>query len=132
MTRINTIPVQELHTVHLIAEYRELPRIFDVALKAEQRGITPNQYDIPKSFVLGAGHVKFFTNKLNWIENRFYELISECKNRNISIAYTSLEGKSMPRNKEWYNDWTPTENSKSLIRQRINERMLANPKKYGK
>ena len=28
MTRINCVPVTELHDRHLVAEYRELPRCF--------------------------------------------------------------------------------------------------------
>ena len=34
MTRINCIPVEELSTPHLIAEYRELPRVFALAHNA--------------------------------------------------------------------------------------------------
>lgn len=31
MTRINRIPVEELSRQHLVAEYRELPRVFALA-----------------------------------------------------------------------------------------------------
>ena len=31
MTRINCVPVEELHQKHLVAEYRELPRVFRLA-----------------------------------------------------------------------------------------------------
>jgi len=35
MTRINCIPVTELHNKHLVAEYRELPRIFKLARRVD-------------------------------------------------------------------------------------------------
>lgn len=34
MTRINVVPVEELTTKHLVAEYRENPRVFALAHKA--------------------------------------------------------------------------------------------------
>lgn len=130
MTRINTISPAELHSVHLVAEYRELPRIFDVVLKAEQKGFTPASYGIPKQFVLGTGHVKFFADKLTWCFNRFHQLVAEMKRRNIACHFDTLDGKPMPKNPLWWNDWTVTEDAQRLIRERIQERINANPKKY--
>ena len=123
MTRINTIPVSELTRQHLIAEYREIGRIFDVACRAEQRGYTPKTYKIPVDFCLGTGHVKFFTDKLVFIENRFNDLVLEMQNRGYNPQFTSLAGKKRPKNPDWYNDWQPTEKSQSLIRKRILERL---------
>ena len=123
MTRINTIPVTELTRQHLIAEYREIGRIFDVAFKAEQRGYTPATYKIPTVFCLGVGHVKFFTNKLNFIENRFNDLVLEMQNRGYNPQFTSLSGKNRPKNPDWFNDWQPTLQSQMLIRERIAERL---------
>lgn len=123
MTRINTIPVSELTRQHLIAEYREIVRIFDVACRAERRGYTPATYKIPTDFCLGAGHVKFFTDKLIFIENRFYELVTEMINRGYKPKFTSLDGKARPVSSEWFNDWQPTLESQTLIRERIAERL---------
>lgn len=130
MTRINTISPSELHSVHLIAEYRELPRIFDVVLKAEQKGKTPDTYGIPNEFTLGTGHVKFFADKLVWCRNRFDALVAEMKHRGITCNFDSLDGKPMPKNPNWWNDWESTSESQRLIRERIQERINANPKKY--
>lgn len=130
MTRINTIPPAELHTRHLLAEYRELPRVIHLAYNAEQQGLTPATYNIPTAFTLGAGHVKFFTNKLIWIYNRFDELVRELEYRGINIQYRSLQGKPAPKNRAWWNDWVATEESKHLIRQRIKERIKENPHYY--
>ena len=123
MTRINTIPVTELTRQHLVAEYREIGRIFDVAFKAELRGYTPDSYGIPKEFCLGAGHVKFFTDKLLFIESRFAELVSEMQARGYNPQFTSLAGKSRPENPDWYKSWQPTAESMRLIRARISERL---------
>ena len=41
MTRINGIPPQELTGPHLVAEYRELPRIFALVRAAAARGARP-------------------------------------------------------------------------------------------
>lgn len=63
MTRINSSinPTDQ----HLIAELRELPRIFTSVNKR----LTLNKTfdDIPKEFVLGLGHCKFFYNKLDFL-----------------------------------------------------------------
>ncbi len=39
MTRINCVPVEELSGPHLVAEYRELPRVFALAQRAATRKI---------------------------------------------------------------------------------------------
>lgn len=39
MTRVNVIPVEELHDKHLIAEYREIPRIVNLVRKNWKRKI---------------------------------------------------------------------------------------------
>ncbi|ENT03393.1 hypothetical protein C038_02848 [Brucella sp. 63/311] len=41
MTRINCIPPAELTGPHLVAEYRELPRVFALVRAAIQRGEAP-------------------------------------------------------------------------------------------
>lgn len=61
MTRINCIPPRELSREHLIAEYRELPRIFALVRAAIARGESPDDPRNPTSYTLGAGHVRFFT-----------------------------------------------------------------------
>jgi deoxyribonuclease (pyrimidine dimer) len=60
-----------LSNSHLLAELRELPRVFSYVLKY---GVPK---DIPKSYTMGKGHVKFFTNKLNFLLSRWEELYFE-------------------------------------------------------
>lgn len=53
MTRINVIPVKELENMHLLAEYRELPRIFQLSKKAYE---DKRKVKAPKFHTLGKGH----------------------------------------------------------------------------
>lgn len=50
MTRINVVPVFELSDQHLMAEYRELPRVIKQKI---------NTTDAPRLYKLGLGHVKW-------------------------------------------------------------------------
>ena len=70
MTRINLVPPSELHDKHLLAEYRELPRVFKLARPCD---------DIPEKYCLGTGHVKFFYNKLEFLYKRQCQLCEEMK-----------------------------------------------------
>lgn len=75
MTRINLVKVQTLSDQHLLAEYRELPRIISDWRK---RGYFPKFYEgIPSNYRLGSGHVKFFRNKLKFLIKRFSLIIQE-------------------------------------------------------
>jgi len=47
MTRVNLIPVEELHPKHLQGEYKEIVRIFCLARKA-QWDVMKGKVDIPK------------------------------------------------------------------------------------
>jgi deoxyribonuclease (pyrimidine dimer) len=80
MTRINSaINPKNLTDQHLIAELRELPRIFTAVNKRIEKGIT--FFDIPKEFCLGIGHTIFFYDKLDFLYFRFHSLKNEYKNR---------------------------------------------------
>ncbi|MBP7000765.1 pyrimidine dimer DNA glycosylase/endonuclease V [Amaricoccus sp.] len=41
MTRINVVPPEELSRAHLVAEYRELPRVFGMVRAMIARGLDP-------------------------------------------------------------------------------------------
>lgn len=77
MTRINLVDPSHLTDKHLMAEYRELPRIFTAVLKLQEQGKTPCDVDIPESYVLGKGHVKFFYNKIGWLRLRYERIRNE-------------------------------------------------------
>jgi deoxyribonuclease (pyrimidine dimer) len=103
MTRINVIPPNMLSGKHLIAEFHELPRIFGLAAKSSP------SVSIPSDYCMGEGHVKFFYNKLSWLEIRCKALIAEMKLRGYKTSYdgdfSALRSQTRP---ELWGDWTPT------------------------
>src|SRR4051812_4560503 len=104
MTRINLIPPIELCRQHLIAEYRELPRIFPRAYAAYIRGESPNDPRNPNDYVLGTGHVRFFYPRLRWLSNRFVSLVIEMQARNYRVNFPEPYSlKDFPES--WCNDW---------------------------
>ena len=121
MTRINLISPKLLHTKHLVAEYRELPRVFGLVYSAEQRGLTPTTAKIPKQFCLGTGHVTFFYDKLLWLSLRFDDLVLECINRGFNIQH--LEIPAIKTSNHWWNYWEPRPEDIALSAARIAERM---------
>lgn len=123
MTRINCIPVEELTDKHLLAEYRELPRLFALVLQAQQRGEVISDKRNPTKYVLGAGHVRFFYPRLGYISKRFHELVAACKDRGWNINHDKLPDNHRFIEKAWFGDWTPTKEAIELNRERINLRL---------
>lgn len=117
MTRINCIPVSELTREHLIAEYRELPRLFKLARTCS---------DIPTSYRMGEGHVKFFYNKLTYLVNRFNDILDEMDVRgycyNKQLVNKRL-GNLNDKPRDLFNNWSPTPEAIEINRQRIRERL---------
>ena len=120
MTRINCVPPAELHDKHLLAEYRELPRVFKLAYAAYQRGEQPEQH--PQSYTLGKGHVKFFYCRLDWLQNRFHDIYFEMLRRGWRPRYDTVP--TLPRMPtSWWQVWEPTPEAIETNRQRIKDRM---------
>lgn len=122
MTRINVISPAELTGKHLVAEYRELPRVFGLARAYASRGGLID--DLPPAYVLGTGHVKFFYNKLVWLNNRQVALVDEMKARGYKPHFDNppwVENLDIPL--MWWNDWQPTPEAIELNRARIKERL---------
>ena len=122
MTRINLVDPSELHYKHLTAEYRELPRIYELALQS----IRPN---IPDSYTLGTGYVRFFYNKLKWVIDRHIDLIHEMNHREYNPTFTIKDVHTMKRRikeerPELFNDWSPNKDEIFTNRLRL---FLRNP-----
>lgn len=120
MTRINAgIPVEELSDKHLLAEHREIKRIPNAVISG--KAILK---DIPKTFTLGKGHVKFFYNKLGYLYMRYLDIYNECCKRGFRV--TDFSGafivEDIELRKKVWKAWEPTEEAKQLIRERIKER----------
>src|SRR5690606_11330297 len=92
MTRINCVPVQELSGPHLVAEYRELPRVFGLAAKAAARGA----FTQPATYTLGKGHLLFFYTRLGYLARRHAELIAEMKRRGYKPSFAGIRQDQFP------------------------------------
>jgi hypothetical protein len=123
MTRINAfIPVEELSREHLLAEHREIKRIPNMINSGKAR-----IEDIPDTFRLGTGHVKFFYNKIRFLFKRYCEIYDMCMKRGYKVeSYHDafgLHNVTKETFKKVYNDWDPSlyeiKRVQSLIRQRI-------------
>lgn len=122
MTRINLVDPQELSTKHLVAEYREITRLPKNLVKSLNRINKPFSMDeIPKSYTLGKGHVKFFFDKMKFLQSRFERLVQEMLRRGYKPNYTDSSMFSKC-DEIFYNDYTPTNEALEINRQRIKER----------
>lgn len=77
MTRINTTGSQYLTDEHLLAEWRELPRVFHLAI---------DDRPLPPAYTLGAGHMRFFLARLGWLGRRHAALTAELERRGYTLA----------------------------------------------
>lgn len=126
MTRINLVPVNELTDQHLMAEYRELPRVFGAVRKRLSN--KQDFKDIPLNFCLGSGHVKFFYDKIGFLFLRQNDIINECFKRGIKITNTHVDTADIPLC--FMNNFFPSENDIALSRQRLAEKIAMKPTWY--
>lgn len=130
MTRINLIPVSELSNQHLLAEYRELPRI----VNAWKNGKIKN-YDGPEIYCLGPGHVKFFYRRIEFLIRRHSDIIIECLRRGFNLTKTgellsSDEYEKLKLDKYQIFDWKPTQQEIMISAKRIIEKIKLRPNFY--
>lgn len=124
MTRINCIPVTELHNRHLVAEYRELPRIFGLVRAADARGEEPDDRRNPNTYVLGTGHVRFFYRRLGYLADRYIQLCAEMKRRGFRVTYDEdprVVHADIPA--KWWGMWRPQLVALDINRGRIAARL---------
>lgn len=111
MTRINLVDPSVLTDKHLGAEYTEITRISANVLELQSRGITPDQVQIPETFTLNTGHMKFFYNKCRWLQRRYTLLHNEMLARKKSVcraSFISYDSRYDLIKDEWYNEWEPS------------------------
>ena len=110
MTRINLVDPAQLTSKHLMAEYRELPRIFTAVLKLQDNFSRPKDVDIPSEYVLGIGHMKFFYDKISWLELRYRALYKELIERGFNLdinLYRQVLLSAIDIQPRWRGDYTP-------------------------
>jgi len=120
MTRVNLVPVSELSDQHLLAEWRELPRLASYA----ERAVNPV---IPPSYCLGAGHMKFFLDKAGFLERRHVCLTTELLRRRFKLKQRE-PFKMIRRFPQVV--WTPTPAEVETSRRRIKEKLNLKPGYY--
>lgn len=112
MTRINLVDPAVLTDKHLMAEYRELPRIFTAVLKLqEQHCYNFDTIGIPSEYVLGKGHVKFFYNKIGWLLKRYESIYVELISRGFNLdneLYKSVVGQARTLRRLFFTEYNPT------------------------
>ena len=110
MTRVNLVPPEVLSDEHLLAEYREIPRVWNKA----------TQYLGPLlsgPYRLGKGHVLFFMDKSDYILWRHMHLVQELLRRQINASAIHLPD---PGTLSWY----PSVDEIQINADRIVERLL--------
>lgn len=122
MTRINCIPPSELTGPHLVAEYRELPRVFSLVRAAIVRGESPDDPRNPPDYRLGAGHVRFFYPRLGFLARRQAGLVAEMQARGYRPGFTDTGRLLDGFPPAWCEDWDPPPAALALNRARIAER----------
>ena len=124
MTRINAgYNPKRLTDKHLLAEHREIKRIPNMVRSGKAK-----LDNIPSTFTMGKGHVKFFYNKLKWLFNKYNNIYLECKRRGFNVTpyydawspENEVEIELIHRN---FNNWVVTKEAKKHIEERINERL---------
>ena len=116
MTRINTIPPADLTDAHLLAEYRELPRIHALVLlaRAANRPLTG-----PPRYTMGAGHVRFFYTRTNYLSRRQSAIIAELVDRSYHL--THLEAPAPLDDSTWEPDEQDREVNLARLRERLHK-----------
>lgn len=121
MVRINIIHPHKLSDQHLIAEYVEILMLLGYVKK------NPKINDIPESYRLGRGHIKFFKNKLIYLKNR-HEIIKKEMNKRNFKTEKNIDLRIFPKN--LLNDWKPQFKDEEIIKDRIIQKIILKPYYY--
>ena len=119
MTRINLVHPSKLSTKHLVAEYREIVRVFALARMAQHEMHRRKQ---PSAYTLGAGHVLFFYDKLKFVSDRYDSLCQEMVDRGFICNRIPMEDLHNGIGKHMFHNYTPTETAIAINMQRIKDR----------
>lgn len=115
MVRVNLINPKLLSDQHLIAEYDEI-----LMLEGYVKKFPRICGDEPKEYCLGKGHIKFFKNKLNYLQRRHELLKKEMKARGFKTN-KSLKISQFPKSLQ--KNYNPDKKAISIIKKRIIEKL---------
>ena len=123
MTRIKVVPPETLTDQHLLAEYRELPRVLPLAAAAVRRGVVLG----PPRYTLGKGHVTFFYSRTDYLVGRHMAIVTELLSRGYNLSrrepLVAVVGCGVSR-------WQPTERDILVNLERLRERLRSQPDFY--
>ena len=131
MTRVNAgVEPSELHRLHLIAEYREIPMVpSSIRRSLKTKNIETIIQNMPDKFTLNSGHIIFFSNKIKYLQNRYNLLIEEMVRRGYHLDMSRNPGfDDLPV--ECYGDWNETPEARILVLERIALRKSEKPYLY--
>ncbi len=114
MTRINVVEPAILTDQHLLAEYRELPRVFSLARASQD-------HKGPPTYTMGAGHVRFFYPRTEYLSARQGALINECLRRGFKISYTEAPA-PVPGSLIWRPDAAAIRVNRERLQARLREK----------
>ena len=127
ITRINVVPPQELTRQHLLAEIRELPRVFTMVKGYKSQGV--NYYNFkrlkkqPQEYTLGTGHMAFFSDKLGWLADRYEALCDEWRSRGYKIQQVEQKDLIEGIDTKFLGGYNVTHEALDINRQRIADRL---------
>ena len=137
MVRINLIDAKNLTDQHLLAEYNEILMLCGYIRKYG------NAEDKPKTFTLGKGHIKFFSDKLLYLLKRFEHIKQEliCRDYNVTKPFPFIvkddlrhsgtgSGLILEPNLELWNDYEPTLSAYLEILRRLRQKYEMKPDFY--
>ncbi len=120
MVRVNILNPKFLSDQHLVAEYLEIMMLAGYAKKHTELK------DIPESYRLGKGHIKFFKNKFKYLKQRHEKIKDEMKKR----GFKANKNLVIKLNKEYHEDWSAGKKDKEIIKRRLIEKINLKPEFY--
>jgi len=127
MVRVNLIHPKKLADQHLIAEYNEILMLLGYVERYPEIKIVKGKSEIPEEYTLNTGHMRFFKDKLRYLEKRHADIKTEMKKRKFKTDIT-IDLKKYPKNLN--NDWTPKKKDFLIIQERIAWKINKKPEYY--
>lgn len=118
------VPPDELTREHLIAEWKESVRLFNLVRRAQEKGLTPVDVSIPSEYKLGRGHVTFFYDKLDYLLDRREAIADEMRNRGYHPNPIPAADLIANIEQHWIGQYVPTEKALEINRERIALRLF--------
>lgn len=129
--RLNLVPVKILTDQHLIAERRELRMIPPLLQKKFDKQGQDLRQDIPAQFTLGTGHMNFWLDKIQFLEQRFISLTGEMIVRGFNPDKSLMINTYLAEKEGFYKtNWKPKSQDIKVSAERIYSKILEKPHWY--